>query len=381
MLQTFKDDFNTTFDSFGDLVVHHQNQDSGSMWERAAVNTLQVEPLALTPLLPEESLPFAPGITQEALEDTAEKTGLVINLSGIRYPVRETAIKSLYDRAKISGTALPKLSKENLADILNKCLPVHDKAKALLLIREQKISAVHSGDEKDYSVLPITELLESIKDNLEDRFPGYEFDGAYTDHSFTSASWRFPGQRDALLRSYKKTLEGLGKKSLADKLVPGIRFCTSDVGLASAKVSALLYGLRVPIYIGNMLEVQHRGKTKVEDFTKILDQLFAQFGDTIAKLEKLTTIYLDNPVNVMKRICKKLSLPKKEALEAISNFEMINGEEPATAHDVFMELQEIMFNLKCAETPVSKMLFTEENLSRALSLNWSDFDLPGAVDY
>jgi len=40
-----------------------------------------------------------------------------------------------------------------------------------------------------------------------------------------------------------------------------------------------------------MLAVEHRGQAKVEDFSKNLDMMFAQFGEAVATLEKLTAIY------------------------------------------------------------------------------------------
>ena len=83
----------------------------------------------------------------------------------------------------------------------------------------------------------------------------------------------------------------------------------------------------------------------------------------------------------MTRICKKLSMPKKAALEAIQMFEMSYGGGPATAHDVFMAMQEIMFLLKSENTPESKLLSIEENLARTLSLDWNKFDLAKAVNY
>ena len=81
----------------------------------------------------------------------------------------------------------------------------------------------------------------------------------------------------------------------------------------------------------------------MEDFEAALDQLFAQFGDSVARLQKLLDIHLSYPVNAMTRICKKLSLPKKAALEAIGMFEMAYGGGTATAHDVFMAMQEIPY--------------------------------------
>lgn len=129
------------------------------------------------------------------------------------------------------------------------------------------------------------------------------------------------------------------------------------------------------------VRLDHRHQKKVNDFENALDQLFAQFGDSVAKLEKLLDIELEYPVNAMTRICKKLSLPKKAAVEAIAMFEMSYGGGSATAHDVFMALQEIPFILKSQNTPESKMLVIEENMARALTLKWSDYDLAKAVSY
>ena len=62
-------------------------------------------------------------------------------------------------------------------------------------------------------------------------------------------------------------------------------------------------------------------------------------------------------------------------------YEMAYGGGPATAHDVFMAMQEIPFILKTENTPQSKMLTIEENMARALTLRWSEYDLAKAVSY
>lgn len=98
-------------------------------------------------------------------------------------------------------------------------------------------------------------------------------------------------------------------------------------------------------------------------------------------ISKLLDIHLSYPANTMTRICKKLSLPKKAALEAIGMFEMAYGGGTATAHDVFMAMQEIPYILKSDHAPESKMLVVEENMARALTLRWGDYDLAKAVSY
>ena len=379
-MQNCQDNYSTTFHSYSAMYDYHDEQAKKSQWLTCRVNELQVEPLdASSPLYGNLSA-FATGTSLDAVKDTASNLGLAMQVGENLYPLRMTAYKSLLDRAKIGGTALPKLSRSVLAEVLNACLKLYSSS-ALLLIRDEKVSAVHSGDSTDYSVLPINELLGTLKAKLDARFPGNEYECGYCDHSLVSASWKMPDQKEDLLGAYTKLLASQGKTAMADKLMPGIRFITSDTGVASAKVSALLVGGQHPIHIGGCIAVDHRHQKKVSDFDAALDQLFAQFGDSIAKLQKLLEVHLDYPVNAMTRICKKLSLPKKAAVEAIAMFEMAYGGGTATAHDVFLAMQEIPFILKTENTPESKLLVVEENMARALTFKWGDFDLAKAVSY
>ena len=380
MQKQCQDGFYTTFSSYPFMLDYQKEQSKNSRWVKARVSDLEIQPLGKGSALSTDLPAFASGTTQDAVDDTANNLGLAMRVDGELFPMRMTAYKSLLDRAKIGGTALPKLGRDVLAETLNACLHLYS-AEALLLIRDEKIAAVHSGDPSDYSVLPINELLSTLTRKLDERFPGAVFESGYTDHSCSSATWTLPGQKDDLLGAYAKVLKEQGKSAMAAKLMPGIRFMTSDTGVASAKVSALLTGLQYPIHIGGCIAVDHRHQKKVNDFENALDQLFAQFGDSVAKLEKLLDIELEYPVNAMTRICKKLSLPKKAAVEAIAMFEMSYGGGSATAHDVFMALQEIPFILKSQNTPESKMLVIEENMARALTLKWSDYDLAKAVSY
>ena len=379
MVHPYQDSYTISFEHLNDMLNYHSKLAALSRWERTEVNNLKVEPLDEKSPFYNDLSSFHPDVMEDTVKDTASNLGLAIWLTNHHYPVRDTAFKSLLDRAKIGGTSIPKLPRNVLANTLNECLAIQKSAMALLLVREQKVSAVHSGDERDYSILPIDKLLEGIKSKLNQRFSGNTFDGGYSDHALTSASWSLPSQTDDLLGSYHKTLAAQGKAALATKLTPGIRFSTSDTGVASAKVSALLLGLSYPIQIGGMVATEHRGKTTVEDFTNSLDMLFSQFEDSVRRLESLAAVYLEHPVNAMTAVCKKLSLPKKQALEAIAMFDMAYGGNTATAHDVYFAMQEVMFMLKTENSPVSKMLILEESMARALTLSWTQYDYAKAV--
>ena len=380
MNNTCLDSYSTTFSDRQAMQSYHEGLTKESQWQHCKVNELHMEPLDEASPLYSSLGAFAAGTSSDAVEDTAKNLGLAILVNGGLYPVRTTAYKSLLDRAKISGNALTKLKRPVLAEVLNECLNIYS-SEALVLIRDEKVSAVHSGDMTDYSVLPIDELLDILGKKLDERFPGNIFERGYTDHALTSASWRMPAQKEDLLGTYAALLKAQGKTKTADKLVPGVRFTTSDTGVASAKVSALLVGGQYPIHIGSCIAVDHRHQTKVADFDAALDQLFAQFTTSVENLQALLEIELDYPVNAMTRVCKKLSMPKKAAVEAISMYEMAYGGGRATAHDVFMAMQEIPYIMKTDGAPESKLITLQETMARALTLRWSDYDLAKAVEY
>ena len=380
MVKSCCDSYHTQFSAFPDMLSYHEKIRTDSRWERTEVKNLEVAALDKASPLFNDTTSFDSSVSRDAIEDTAENLKLAIKVKDKFFPLRDTAYKSLLDRAKVGGSALPKLPREKLAELINSCLALH-KDSALLLVRDEKVSAAHSGDTRDYSVLEIDQLLDGLQSKMDERFPGNQFSGGYVDHSITSASWTLPDQKTELLDTYTKLLAAEGKTAMAAKLMPGIRFSTSDTGVASAKVSALLVGLQYPIHIGGMISVEHRRQSKVPDFVESLDMLFAQFGDSVARLSGLLSIHLDHPVNAMTAICKRLALPKKAAMEAIDMFEMAIGEDSATAHDVFVAMQEIPFILKTQGTPESKLLALQENMARALTLKWRDYDYARAVKW
>lgn len=380
MVKSCCDSYHTQFSAFPDMLSYHEKIRTDSRWERTEVKNLEVAALDKASPLFNDTTSFDSSVSRDAIEDTAENLRLAIKVKDKFFPLRDTAYKSLLDRAKVGGSALPKLPREKLAELINSCLALH-KDSALLLVRDEKVSAAHSGDTRDYSVLEIDQLLDGLQSKMDERFPGNQFSGGYVDHSITSASWTLPDQKTELLDTYTKLLAAEGKTAMAAKLMPGIRFSTSDTGVASAKVSALLVGLQYPIHIGGMISVEHRRQSKVPDFVESLDMLFAQFGDSVARLSGLLSIHLDHPVNAMTAICKRLALPKKAAMEAIDMFEMAIGEDSATAHDVFVAMQEIPFILKTQGTPESKLLALQENMARALTLKWRDYDYAREVKW
>lgn len=226
MVKSCCDSYHTQFSAFPDMLSYHEKIRTDSRWERTEVKNLEVAALDKASPLFSDTASFDASVSREAIEDTAENLKLAIKVKDRFFPLRDTAYKSLLDRARVGGSALPKLPREKLAEVINSCLALH-RDSALLLVRDEKVSAAHSGDTRDYSVLEIDQLLDGLQSKMDERFPGNQFSGGYVDHSITSASWTLPDQKTQLLDTYTKLLAAEGKTAMAAKLTPGIRFSTS----------------------------------------------------------------------------------------------------------------------------------------------------------
>ena len=124
-MQPCLDDFYTTFDNYAQMHGYHARQTRESKWTRKTVSGLHIEPLDEASPLYTDGKAFAPEVSQMAVADTAKNLGLALRTEDGYLPIRNTAYKSLLDRAKIGGSALPKLKRPKLAGILNECLSVH----------------------------------------------------------------------------------------------------------------------------------------------------------------------------------------------------------------------------------------------------------------
>ena len=100
------------------------------------------------------------------LQDTMANTRLLLRAEDALYPVRSCALSTILSRARISGHALSKMSKPVLAQILNHCVSVAS-GNALLRLSDEKISAMHGGNESEYAMLEIPELFQAVTDQLE----------------------------------------------------------------------------------------------------------------------------------------------------------------------------------------------------------------------
>lgn len=373
--RTYADTFTSMFTEEKAFLNFLREREDRGEWTKRHTRDLRILPLETENAPEPEPLP---GYTQddlrEILADTMENTRLLLKSKDLVVPIRNCAIKTLLERAKISGPALNRLEKPVLARILNHCLRIAS-GEALLRISDGKLSAVHGGDSSDYAVLEMTELFGRTVRYLHDRFGGCSFVGGFYDHSTATAIWEITDE--TLVQSYQDALEQ--HEVPYDTLKPALRLSTSDVGVSGANLYPTLYtgAQEGTIALGSPLKLEHRGEKGIKDFEWLLHMLYSQYQFAIGNLAKLLDIEISNPVNCMLGVCKRIGVSKKLAYEAAEQFKAQNDGVPCTAHDIYYGMSEIVFMVACSGASGTKIVQAEETVARALSARWQEYDIPG----
>ncbi len=375
--KVFADDFSCSFSNSGDFLRFLDERASNSQWLTAHSKDLRFEPL-------EKNSPAGNLFLQlysingsgDAIIDTMENTSLLMRVNGESYPVRSCALKTVLERARISGYALNKVSKTVFAEILNYCMGVAS-GDSLIKVADEKVSAVHGGDPKDYAIMEMVPLFEHVCDYVNREFPGNHFVTARFDHSMATAIWRLDGQADKLLDTYRREVAAKGLNP--NGIVPALRFSTSDVGMSGANLYPIfLHGNSDRIIpLGYPIKTEHKSGVDLDYFDQQLNLLYARFCDAIQAQMKLLNIDVRYPATTMLGVLKRIGAPKKASYEALDYFTAIHGDTPCTAYELFMQMSDVIFSAQCDGATGTRIAQLEEIIARALRVNWSEYDRPG----
>lgn len=315
----------------------------------------------------------------EIAEDTRQNTMLVLQTEYDSIPVRDCAIQSILQRAGVSGRALPKLEKSVYTEVLNHCMAV-SQGQSLLCISDGKLSALHGGDSRGYTVLEIPELFRSLQTYLDRRFPCNQFIGGYYCHSLVTATWEL-GAENGLVTEYRELLDKFGLES--SHMIPTLRFTCSDVGTSGANLfpSLLVGENRVNLQLGKPIKQIHKGGATLESFQKQLDLIYPHFQSGVKALTELVTTMIFYPINCMVGICKELRIPQRLAAPAVDRFWAQNGDDICTAHEIYCALSEIIFDLQQEGASGLELAQMEETISRVVHLRWKNYDFAGEVKW
>ena len=188
---------------------------------------------------------------------------------------------------------------------------------------------------------------------LQEEFEGCRYMAGFYEHDMVSAMWSI--DESGLLSAYSRELSLLGKT--AEDMIPMVRVTTSDTGTCGANIYPMLLNVKD----GNDAQ---------------LKKLYAKYQLAIGKLTELLEVRIANPVNCMSEVMAKLVIPKKYQAEALDLFKAQYDVWSCTAHDIYFAISEILFMLECEGASGSRIAKMEEQIARALSMNWAEYDFP-----
>lgn len=374
----YADEFQTTFANTKEMLDFLASRGQNSQWIRKPTRLLRLLPLEKEA----DKLKGSSGNSMDdILEDTEKNTNLLLKVNGETYPVRNCAIQTILSRARVSGYGLRDLETATYAKVVNYCLKVA-KGDALIKIADGKVSAVHGGDEHDYSILDMREIFATTSEYLQVHFKGSEYmegSGMY-DHSIVSATWKLGGNQE-LLDTYRKALRDNG---LEDKVeAPALRLTSSDVAASGANLYPMLIceSSSRTISLGSPIKLTHEKRATLTDFRNNLSLICSRYQDAITNLSILMDIEIRHPSNCLRLVMRKIGIRKKLINQVVELYEAQNGTGPCTAHDLYYAMNEASFFGACEGLQGYSIIKLEEDITRALSLDWKEFDVGGAIKW
>lgn len=379
-MKRYLDDFFTIYKNTDDM---RENLKSGDYIE-VKLGDIQITDIPNLPICEYDvasKFDFEIGGSDEvaAIRDTMDHTQLVatikIGVTKKNFLIRDTALSTLFERAKISGQSLYNMEKSKLAKLLNDCLKLWKKQTAKVYVSDNKISAILSFD---FKPLRQEDLFERLLKTLQKDFPGYIFSGGYQDHSMTLAKFFFPNQQKDILKVYEKAFTETSKSGIGKV---GLYFATSDVGISGVNMKCVIQTASYSIPLGSAITLHHKGNSDIEAFEENLTHIYSKMKENVELLTALLDVQIENPVNALTAIAKKLTLPKKSALDAIKIYEDTTDKSWATAHELYCVLCEIITferNNKSGFTEKNQFLL-EEKIARALTTDWTKYDFAKSV--
>jgi len=361
--------YSERFDTSEEMLDALKDLAEDTTWERAKANSIIVSPLDNFPMLAGE-IAKERGCDENAIRDTMSGTKLTTLFNGVTYPLRDTAIKSLLERAEVTGGVIRKLSPEELSQLFAICMP-KAKGDALILIRGKKASAILSDNGGGYEYLPMNELMNLTEEMLSERFRDKgKFVVGEIRHDFMLAKYII--NEPALLKEY----EVLTKECVyGGEYMPQLSIYSSDVGTCSATVAASLRTARgATIRINGELAIAHKKGATLEHFGEKLQQTFAKYVEFTTRLGQMAKIKISNPCKAFMLAQEKAGLPKKLTKKALEDFNMYVGDDLSNAHDIYLGLCETLFYAKCAGYSEKDLCRLEDLLARCLTFNWEEWE-------
>lgn len=358
------------------------------VWQRCYTSELQALPIDDAPILMEEirkKMNIAADVTDESMTENMEslRIGLSIPFDTEKrsYPLGETAYSSLIQRAGF-GTSpalinlTEKASQKTMsplarANVINEGINIF-RNKALILIRDEKVRAVLSGDESDYSVIPFDQVVSVLKTYLVGQFNGVQFESAFASHLYFGITYQISDEK--LIQGINRIFSNVGINT--GKLKAAIRLVSSDVGLSGVNLYPYVHGNGQTFMVGTPLSLTHKNQNGLTEFANNCSKIMAMFKDSEARFQEMEQKKVNHVYGMFVRIAKQAGLPKKLSCEKAETLEAMYGAN-ARQIDIFGGLYEVLEDYDAEKQLTNERRLTlEEGISRVVFSRMEDYDMP-----
>jgi hypothetical protein len=275
------------------------------------------------------------------------------------------ALESLFERLQIEGVGLKRLPYAELSQILNTVVKYATQQTNIAVRDGKVIVCLSKGEtENDYVSLNTGEILDKTRMSLyslcgdeEEEFVGRIEDGKYV-----CANFLLPIKREVNGKMYK--IE--------------VQMSTSDFGHSGVHFLASLRkdGTDLPLFERSVL---HRNKNAMKDIDDTISMLEKSIDDGKVELELMQSIRINHPSNCMRRIGKKMKLPKKSFVPVIDKKER-SGDAPCTAFELYEMLCEGLKDYQ-SKANAQYVRHYQSLIKSLIGINWENYDLPGSFSW
>lgn len=379
-----KDREERLFKDFNSLMEFLKNQNAESIWKCCYISEIETRPIMNCELNMKnirQDQKISENCPDDAIKDCMKKMKLALSFPYETmecYPLSDIAYASLSERAGVGGRSistfedngrLNEMAPENKSDIFNYCFPLYKNAKCLVLLRDNKVLAVLSGDSNDYSILEANRLLDTLNCNLALEFPNYQFKEATVSQEYVVAKFMLHDQD-----SENRYLDIVHKFGLHDITTAKaeVLFVTSDVGLSAAKIIPMINTNQGTFPIGKAISLSHKNNATISKFDDLCSMIMSLYKDSIENVENLAKTRIKHSAGCLRAIAFYLGLPRKASLIVAEN---LTGE--MTAYHIFYYLNEIMAEHERQKPMnIKAKLRMQEDIAKAIFLRFSEFDHP-----
>ena len=286
----------------------------------------------------------------------------------VMYPLRYTAFQHVQERSGITGSSISSLRERKRAMEINpevRCNCINEglslyRDKTLVLVRDGKVTALLSGDESDYAIMPVIQLVNIVEEELKNSYCGYTFAEARTSHEISSITYSIHDEE--IENRILDILSSAGE--LVSKITIDLRLTTSDVGKCAARVTPIIYERGRELIIGKSQSVEHKGGAKaIAAFSDSVHLILGKFRENISCLERLMRISVNHPVEMLKNLYEALKLTGySSALKEVQEKIVAEKSGNITAYDIYWYLNEMLFIQEEANRKAGKTISLFESI-------------------